>query len=301
LELRDKETEGHSQRVTTMTMQLARYLNVDTAELVHIHRGAVLHDIGKMGVPDSILLKPGPLTEDEWEIMRQHPTMAYDLLAPVAYLRPALDIPYAHHERWDGTGYPRGLKGEEIPLAARIFAVVDVWDALRSDRPYRKGWSEDRVREHIRGLAGTHFDPRVVEAFLNFEAQQQAEKRIAILVVDDDQDITEVISRTLNDQYMVHVAGSGDEALEVLGRESIAVILTDQRMPGLTGVQLLERARHVQPSALGIICSAYFDTAALSDALNIGTVRGFIHKPWTTAELRWRIGEVAQQYRTNTR
>ncbi len=166
LELRDGETQGHAKRVTEMTVRLARALGMDEADLVHVRRGALLHDIGKMGIPDSILLKPDALTEDERRIMRQHPTYAYQLLSPIGYLGPALDIPYCHHEHWDGSGYPRGLKGEQIPLAARIFAVVDVWDALRSDRPYRPAWPEDRVREHLRRLAGTHLDPRVVEAFL---------------------------------------------------------------------------------------------------------------------------------------
>jgi PAS domain S-box-containing protein/putative nucleotidyltransferase with HDIG domain len=169
LDLRDKETEGHTQRVTEMTERLARAMGMSESDLVQVRRGALLHDIGKMGIPDSILLKPGPLTDEEWEIMRKHPVYAYELLSPITFLRPALDIPYCHHEKWDGTGYPRGLKGEQIPLSARIFAIVDVYDALRSDRPYRAAWSEQRVREHIKGLSGTHFDPRVVEAFLNME------------------------------------------------------------------------------------------------------------------------------------
>jgi PAS domain S-box-containing protein len=167
LDLRDKETEGHTQRVTDVTERLARSMGLSEAELMQMRRGALLHDIGKMGIPDSILLKPAPLTADEWEVMRRHPLYAFELISPIAYLRPALDIPYCHHEKWDGTGYPRGLKGELIPLAARIFAVVDVWDALRSDRPYRPAWPEERVRAHIRGLSGTHFDPRVVLAFLS--------------------------------------------------------------------------------------------------------------------------------------
>lgn len=166
LDLRDKETEGHSQRVTQMTIRLAAELGVSDEELVHVRRGALLHDIGKMGIPDQILLKPGPLTDDEWVIMRKHPVYAYEMLDPIEFLGPAMDIPYAHHEKWDGTGYPRGLKGEEIPLAARAFAIIDVWDALCSDRPYRPGWPIDRVREHIQKLSGTHFDPAVVEAFL---------------------------------------------------------------------------------------------------------------------------------------
>ena len=165
LDLRDKETEGHTKRVTNITVRLAPAVGISDAELVHIHRGALLHDIGKMGVPDSILLKPGPLTDEEWKIMRKHPVFAFEMLSPIAYLRPALDIPYCHHEKWDGTGYPRGLKGEEIPLAARVFAVVDVWDALTSDRLYRAAWSKEKTREHIQSLAGTHFDPKVVEVF----------------------------------------------------------------------------------------------------------------------------------------
>lgn len=166
LDLRDKETEGHTQRVTETTLKLARLVSMTEEELTHVRRGALLHDIGKMGIPDAILLKPDKLTDAEWDTMRKHPTYAYELLSPIAYLRPALDIPYCHHEKWDGSGYPRGLKGEQIPLAARLFAVVDVWDALRSDRPYRHGWPEEKVREHLRVLAGTHFDPRAVELFL---------------------------------------------------------------------------------------------------------------------------------------
>ena len=167
LELRDRETEGHARRVTEMTVRLARAMGVKGDALVHLRRGALLHDIGKMGIPDNILLKPGPLTEKEWDIMRQHPRHARDMLAPITFLHPALDIPYCHHERWDGAGYPRGLKGEEIPLAARIFAVVDVWDALTgSDRPYRKAWPREKAVEYIRSQAGKHFDPRVVEMFL---------------------------------------------------------------------------------------------------------------------------------------
>jgi PAS domain S-box-containing protein/putative nucleotidyltransferase with HDIG domain len=166
LDLRDKETEGHTQRVTELAVGLARAMGMGEEDLVHVRRGALLHDIGKMGIPDSVLLKPGPLTEHEWEIMRKHPVYAYELLSPIPYLRPALDIPYCHHEKWDGTGYPRGLKEEQIPLAARIFAVVDVWDALQSDRPYRPAWAKERTLDHIREQSGKHFDPNVVEAFL---------------------------------------------------------------------------------------------------------------------------------------
>lgn len=166
LDLRDEGTRGHSDRVTDLTLRLAERMGIEGEALVHIRRGALLHDIGKMGVPDSILLKPGHLTTEEREVMERHPGYAHEMLAPIPFLRAALDIPYCHHEKWDGTGYPRGLQGEEIPLPARLFAVVDVWDALRSDRPYRKAWSVERVRAHLRELAGSHFDPEVVEVFL---------------------------------------------------------------------------------------------------------------------------------------
>jgi response regulator RpfG family c-di-GMP phosphodiesterase len=167
LELRDKKTEGHSQRVTKMTVRLGQAVGMKDEELVHLRRGALLHDIGKMGIPDSILLKPGPLTEEEWEIMRKHPVYAFEMISSIPYLHPALDIPYSHHEKWDGTGYPQGLKGEKIPLAARVFALVDVWDALSSDRPYRPRWSEEKIREYIRSLSAIHFDPALVDAFFN--------------------------------------------------------------------------------------------------------------------------------------
>jgi len=167
LDLRDKETEGHTQRVTEITLGLAHRLGFTEEALVHLRRGALLHDIGKMGIPDTILLKPGKLTDDEWVIMRKHPQYAYALLYPIVYLRPALDIPYCHHEKWDGTGYPQGLIGEQIPLAARLFAVVDVWDALTNDRPYRQAWPAEKVRDYIRSLAGTHFDPQMVKAVLD--------------------------------------------------------------------------------------------------------------------------------------
>jgi HD-GYP domain-containing protein (c-di-GMP phosphodiesterase class II) len=171
MDLRDKETEGHTQRVTDLSLKLASAMNINGSEMIHMRRGVLLHDMGKLGVPDNILLKPGTLTDDEWETMRKHPQFAHDMLADIQYLRPALDIPFCHHEKWDGTGYPRRLKGEEIPLAARIFAVVDVWDALTSDRPYRKAWSKEEVAQYIKDQSGKHFDPHVVNVFLNMVAQ----------------------------------------------------------------------------------------------------------------------------------
>jgi PAS domain S-box-containing protein len=166
MDLRDKETEGHSERVAETTLQLARKIGIPADELVHIRRGAVLHDLGKLGVPDSILYKPASLSAEEKAIMQRHPALAYEMLMPIEFLRPSLDIPYCHHERWDGSGYPRGLKGEQIPLAARVFAVADVFDALTSDRPYRSAWSKEKAIEYIREAAGREFDPKVVEAFL---------------------------------------------------------------------------------------------------------------------------------------
>lgn len=166
LDLRDKETEGHSQRVTFLAVHLAREIGMSKEALTYLRQGALLHDIGKMAVPDRILHKHGPLTDREKAIMRLHPINAYNMLYPIAYLRQALDIPYCHHEKWDGSGYPRGLKGEEIPLAARIFTIIDVWDALRSDRPYRKAWSVKKTVAYIQQQAGADFDPRLVKTFV---------------------------------------------------------------------------------------------------------------------------------------
>jgi len=167
LDLRDRETEEHTQRVTDLTVKLAVRLGVDASELVQIRRGAVLHDIGKVAIPDRILFKPGPLADDEWKIMRRHPGIAVELLSPVSYLAPALDIPHWHHEKWNGTGYPDRLGGDDIPFAARLFALADVYDALTSNRPYRSAWSKEDTVEYIREQSGRHFDPRLVPEFLN--------------------------------------------------------------------------------------------------------------------------------------
>ncbi|MCX7950211.1 MAG: HD-GYP domain-containing protein, partial [Treponemataceae bacterium] len=166
LELRDRETEGHSERVTALTLLIAQVMGVSSEELTYVRWGALLHDVGKLGVPDSILLKPGPLTEEEWAIMRKHPLHAYEMMRNIPYLQRALDIPLYHHERFDGKGYPMGLEGKKIPLAARIFAVVDVYDALTSDRPYRKAWPKEKALKYISEESGKAFDPEVVEVFL---------------------------------------------------------------------------------------------------------------------------------------
>jgi HD-GYP domain-containing protein (c-di-GMP phosphodiesterase class II) len=166
MDLRDRETEGHSRRVTELSLQLAQAMGMSDEALVHMRHGALLHDMGKIGIPDSILHKPDKLNDEEWEIMRKHPDLAFNMLNSIDYLRDALEIPYFHHERWDGSGYPQGLKGEQIPLAARIFAVADVWDALTSNRPYRPAWTREQARDYIREQSGMHFDPQVVELFL---------------------------------------------------------------------------------------------------------------------------------------
>jgi HD-GYP domain-containing protein (c-di-GMP phosphodiesterase class II) len=167
LELRDRDTEGHSVRVTEMTLRLAQRMGLGGGELVHIRRGALLHDIGKLAIPDAILLKPGELTLSERKLLELHPEFSRDLLWAIEFLRPAIDIPYCHHEKWDGSGYPRGLKGKEIPLNARIFSIVNVYDNLASDRPYRKAWSRERALDYIREQSGKHFDPEIAKIFLN--------------------------------------------------------------------------------------------------------------------------------------
>jgi len=170
LELRDHETEGHTARVTDMVMRLARRMDLPERSLLHLKRGALLHDIGKMGIPDAILLKSAELDEAEWTAMKRHPEYAKRLLEHIPYLESALDIPFCHHEKWDGSGYPRGLSGEAIPLSARMFAVVDIWDALTHDRPYHTAWNPDAALDHIVTLAGSHLDPAVVKAFVSLYA-----------------------------------------------------------------------------------------------------------------------------------
>jgi response regulator RpfG family c-di-GMP phosphodiesterase len=176
LDLRDRETEGHTRRLVEMTIQMGRRVEINEDELIHIRRGALLHDIGKMGVPDSILFKPGALSEEEWQVMRKHPVYAYEMLSSVSYLRKALEIPYCHHEYWNGEGYPRGLRGEDIPFKARIFALADVWDALNSDRPYRPAWPKAKVVGYMKDMAGVQFDPTLVPEFFDLVESVEAGK-----------------------------------------------------------------------------------------------------------------------------
>jgi len=167
LDLRDKETEGHSKRVTEKSIMLARLAGINEEKIAHLRRGALLHDVGKLGIPDSILLKEGPLTSQEWSVMKTHPVLAYEWISQIPFLRSALEIPYSHHEKWDGTGYPLGLRGEEIPLAARLFAIIDVWDAITSDRPYRKAMEYQEAVQYIKSQSGKHFDPELVPLLIN--------------------------------------------------------------------------------------------------------------------------------------
>jgi hypothetical protein len=173
LEYRDRETEGHSRRVTSLCLLLANKLGLTEEESIQLHRGALLHDIGKMALPDSILFKPGPLNELEWDMMRMHPIYAKEMLEGIPYLKDAITIPYCHHERWDGNGYPQGLKGEEIPLPSRIFTVIDHWEALNSDRPYRKAVPREQVLCYIKENSGTIYDPLVAETFLNMVGEKE--------------------------------------------------------------------------------------------------------------------------------
>jgi putative nucleotidyltransferase with HDIG domain len=165
LAVRDDETYPHTQRTSALAVALARALGITETQVRYVRWGALLHDIGKIGIPDQVLFKPGALSDPEWEIMRRHPVYAHEWLTAFTFLKPALDIPYCHHERWDGRGYPRGLSGQAIPWLARLFAVVDVWDALSSDRPYRASWPETAVWDYIQANSGAHFDPQVVAAF----------------------------------------------------------------------------------------------------------------------------------------
>jgi diguanylate cyclase (GGDEF)-like protein len=328
LEMRDKETQGHSRRVTEMTVRLARELGVPEDRMIHIRRGALLHDIGKMGVPDRILLKPGPLSPEEWAIMQMHPTFALRMLWPIDFLRPALEIPYAHHERWDGSGYPRGLKGEQIPLPARIFAVVDVWDALSHDRPYRRAWPPESVREHLRHLAGTQLDPTVVEVFLRFEAQgasfEAEPPRLAspidasypepcpapepidapdpghagptVLVADDHPEVVAYLHAILDDAgFVVRTARDGRHAWAILQREDIAIVLTDWSMPGVDGLELCRRVRRreEQPYTYVILLTGRTDSRDRLEGMRAGA-DDYLVKPIDRHELIARL-EIARR------
>ncbi len=172
IEVRDRVSSGHTHRVAEIAERMAQQLGIRNDRLLHFRRGALLHDIGKLVIPDSILLKPGPLTSDEMDVIKEHPVFAYQLMTAIPFLHPAISIPYCHHEHWDGSGYPRGLRGEEIPLEARIFTIVDVWDALTSDRPFRKAWSKEEALRYIQEQSGKLFDPQLVDDFTSIIADE---------------------------------------------------------------------------------------------------------------------------------
>ena len=305
LDLRDRETEGHSRRVTDLTVRLARTMGFSEADCVHIRRGALLHDIGKMGIPDGILLKPAPLSPEEWDIMRRHPAYAEALLAPVEYLQPALDIPYCHHEKWDGTGYPRGLKGDDIPLAARMFAAVDIWDAVRSTRPYRCAWPAQQAREHLTSLAGSHLDPEVVTAFLDLLASLEGTRnpasgatgdgarapRRTILIVDDYQANVELVRRWLTtDGYHVLTAVSGEAALAAAVQHHPDLVLLDIMIPEPDGFTVCRRLKQDPATAQipVIFMSGLQPSATESGAGHLGA-DDYLTKPVDAYELRVRI------------
>jgi putative nucleotidyltransferase with HDIG domain len=317
LELRDLETEGHSRRVTDLTVRLARRMEMSEADCVHIRRGALLHDIGKMGIPDSILLKPSPLSPQEWDIMRRHPEYGHELLARVEYLRPALDIPYCHHEKWDGTGYPRGLKGEEIPLAARMFAAVDIWDAVRSDRPYRRGWPDQQAREYLASLAGAHLDPHVVRVFLELLASLEDAGHTVegtagaatirtgnkILVVDDYQANLELIKRWLaRDGYDVLLASSGDAALEAVAQHHPDLVLLDIMIPEPDGLTVCRRIKQdPATSRIPIIFMSGLEPSATEIRARHFGADDHLTKPVDAHELRARIRRVLEAPRERRR
>jgi len=313
LDLRDRETEGHSRRVADLTLRLARRLGVSEAEHVHLRRGALLHDIGKVGVPDAVLLKASALTPEEWEIMRRHPAYALELLAPIAYLSPALDIPHCHHEKWDGTGYPRGLKGEEIPLAARIFAAADIWDAVRSDRPYRSAWSAERARAHIASLAGTHLDPTITQTFLDMVASFDRASGVGegnadievghmsgtILVVDDDDATRSLLQRWLaGDGYVVVMADSGESALAAVARHHPNLVLLDIVMPQPDGLVVCRQLKD-DPATRQIPIIFMTGRQDLEDERGLCDIEAddYLRKPVDGHELRTRIRRVLQRVR----
>ena len=312
LDMRDRETEGHSRRVTDLTVRLARKMGVSEADCVHIRRGALLHDIGKMGIPDSILRKPSPLSPDEWAVMRRHPEDARQLLARIDYLAPAMDIPYCHHEKWDGTGYPRGLKGEEIPLAARLFAVVDVWDAIRSERPYSGAWSNEQSLAYLKSISGTHLDPDVTEAFIELLASLDGtspvdanggpgidQAGVRILIVDDYQPSVDLLSRWLTlDGYEVLTAGSGDAALDAVATHRPDLVLLDIDIPEPNGFVVCQRIKR-DPDTSGIpviFMSGLEPITTEISARQLGAA-DYLPKPVDAYALRIRIRRVLDRLR----
>jgi response regulator RpfG family c-di-GMP phosphodiesterase/putative methionine-R-sulfoxide reductase with GAF domain len=300
LDLRDEETKGHSQRVTGMTVRVAHALGMDSKQLVHLRRGALLHDIGKMGIPDSILHKPGPLTDEEWVMMKMHPEFAFQLLRDIPYLQPAIDIPYAHHEHWDGSGYPRGLKGEDIPLAARIFTIVDVWDALLSDRPYRNAWPSDQVRAYLEEKSGSQFDPEVVSTFLEVWSPRIVEKKPEILIVEKNADgELAKLQAYLEPTYKVYVTESEKTALDYLGSRNISLILIREDDLWASGVSLMRTAQDINPAILGILFANQLLPETLTKSINLPIVIGYMTLPIKVEDLQSKIEYALSEYKLN--
>jgi putative nucleotidyltransferase with HDIG domain len=311
LDLRDRETEGHSRRVTALALQLARRMGVSEEDCVHLRRGALLHDIGKMGIPDSILLKAAALDAEERQVMRRHPEYARELLGGIEFLRAALDIPYSHHEWWDGSGYPRGLRGEEIPLAARIFAVVDVWDALRSNRPYRRAWPAEDARHHLQVLAGSHLDPAVVRAFfemldsLDPEALDAAVEapgsRLGerILVVEDFRANAVLIARWLEAAgYDVVTADSGTSALEAVASHRPALVLLDAVIPPPDGFVVCRRLKSdPATAAIPVILMSGLEPSEAETKARHVAADDYLVKPVDGYELRGRVRDALDRAR----
>ena len=315
LDMRDFESAGHSRRVSFAAFELAKQMGVQGQELLDIKRGALLHDIGKISIPDHILLKPGPLDEFEWRIMRKHPEDAAYFLSSAPYLGKAVDIPLCHHEKWDGSGYPRGLKGEAIPLSARIFSVIDVWDALLANRPYRKAWSEAAALEYIKGKAGTDFDPKVVSGFVEclpqiqnicgsheqalpdllippkpFPAAGNTDKQ-TLLIVDDCRSDQKLLAGILKPEgYHVILASTGVEALAIVQSEDIDLVLLDILMPEMDGYHV---CRHLKQNTLTRNIPVIFLTALTEQeseiaGLNLGAI-DYVTKPIVASILKARV------------
>ena len=320
LDMRDHESAGHSRRVSSATVELAYHIGLRGQDLLDVKRGALLHDIGKICVPDRILLKPGPLDEAEWRIMKKHPEDAAFLLSSISYLGKAVDIPYYHHEKWDGTGYPKGLKGEEIPLAARIFAVIDVWDALLSPRPYRQAWSMEEAKKYLQGKSGIEFDPAVISAFMEYlphiETKWESEgERIeksdrvddletlrckttdrfqaeqTLLLVDDLRSTLLLFESILADEgYRILTAASGSEALRIAQTEPVDLILLDVVMPGMDGYETCKQLKSIPATQHipVIFLTILAETQDEEIGLNLGAV-DYLVKPVCAPILKARV------------
>ena len=292
LDMHEHKKTGHSTGLAHTASHLARALELPEKEVAIIKRGALLHDLGNIIISDEIFLKPGPLADDEWTIIQQHTRTGFDFLKDVEFLKPSLEILYSHHERWDGKGYPETLHGEQIPFYARIFSVADTWECLQSDRSYRPALSRDETLDFIKQQSGHAFDPAIVDVLLENPPTgdgKPVRHRPSLLIVDDESNITKALARSLRLDFDVVTANSAEEALHLLKQKDFKIILTDQRMPGMTGIELLRQARQLRPASVGLLLSAYLDSAVLADAINLGNVFGFVGKPWDQSDLHNRL------------